>query len=535
MISPTRLIIKIVKFDIHTFVRKMASAAVILDDETLREIGICYRNSMSLVSQAVTEDERRNVELAIEYYQCALEILERGISLTLYRSENRTGNWENAQYQQSKMTQALENVKQRLDVLRSQAHTSSHVNPQVPSYSAALPEGHTSLSTNSGGNNNNHFVIPESAAELLVIPNGVQMYFVSSDSQVATTPPSYPTSLRVVVIDSDSVGDKSIVACLQIGDWVYPLRTGQTPALKTENGTYIFPNYNAEGLVFGSAIGIVISPEIDAVYVETFEHILLNLASFKCSQHTHPLEEKTQKYQGAIDDSSVSGKIAYGLEKGAEWLSLGLGKGAELTSDLVQKGSEQIKKNLTPNENPTKVDDTVQKGLYYTHEASKVTIKASQALVNGVKVVTSKIGEQLGPHLKDLSNKILPDSLTAKTENEESNLDGAVKVAGAGLVAFSTVWNELEKSGLVIAKAISSATVENVQFKYGAEAGKVTSLGMSTAVNVGKTAFNLDNIGMKAIARRSAMDTGKAVLKEYSSEAKYETNSKHQEFEKGGK
>lgn len=38
---------------------------------------------------------------------------------------------------------------------------------------------------------------------------------------------------------------------------------------------------------------------------------------------------------------------------------------------------------------------------------------------------------------------------------------------------------------------------------------------MSSAINVGVTAFNIDHIGIKSIVKKTAKETGHAVLDEY--------------------
>lgn len=51
--------------------------------------------------------------------------------------------------------------------------------------------------------------------------------------------------------------------------------------------------------------------------------------------------------------------------------------------------------------------------------------------------------------------------------------------------------------------------------KYGDDAGHATDNAMNSAINVGVTAFNIDNIGIKAIVKKTAKETGYAVLDEY--------------------
>lgn len=51
--------------------------------------------------------------------------------------------------------------------------------------------------------------------------------------------------------------------------------------------------------------------------------------------------------------------------------------------------------------------------------------------------------------------------------------------------------------------------------KYGDDAGRATDNAMSSAINVGVTAFNIDHIGIKAVVKKTAKETGHAVLDEY--------------------
>nr|XP_039265832.1 spartin-like [Styela clava] len=494
----------------------MATGGKSADYNKLSEINACYQNSMTFVGNALEADENGNTNLAVEIYMKALKFLEDGVRVDITGPEYVGAEWSVAKRQQENMLKAQVKTKQRLyDIQESNADAHSHNNsPDVPTYSSALPEGHKSLS----------FAAEEmydmsGASELLAIPSGVQIFFVSADQEVGTTPPSYPTFLKVHVLESTGQ------AFVQVSDWIYPLVSGETPALKMSNGAYVFPNRTSGGISPGS-IGIVISSEIDPGLVETFENILQNLALFR-SQETTEGEDVLNLSDSVhvTEESSISDKIVGGIQTGAEWLSYGLNKGAEITTDLVKKGSNKLKEGITPNDEPSTVNPTVKKGLYYTHEASRATVKVSRFLVDGLCAITSKVSQEIAPHVKDYSKKVLPDSVTSKDQKGESKMDGVIKVAGAGLAGFGTVWAELEKSGLAIARSVSSATVENVQLKYGQEAGTATSHAMGSVVNVGKTAFNLDNLGLKAIAKRAAKDTGKAVLKEYSAEAK-EDNSK---------
>lgn len=49
-------------------------------------------------------------------------------------------------------------------------------------------------------------------------------------------------------------------------------------------------------------------------------------------------------------------------------------------------------------------------------------------------------------------------------------------------------------------------------YRYGDEAGKFTENTLYSVGNVAMTAYNADNLGIKAITKRAAKDAGKAVL-----------------------
>lgn len=53
---------------------------------------------------------------------------------------------------------------------------------------------------------------------------------------------------------------------------------------------------------------------------------------------------------------------------------------------------------------------------------------------------------------------------------------------------------------------------------------------MSSAINVGVTAFNIDNIGIKAMVKKTAKETGHAVLDEYKVIEKKEKKDKDEQW-----
>lgn len=52
-------------------------------------------------------------------------------------------------------------------------------------------------------------------------------------------------------------------------------------------------------------------------------------------------------------------------------------------------------------------------------------------------------------------------------------------------------------------------------WRYGADAGQATDHAVNSAINVGVTAFNIDNLGIKAMVKKTGKETAQAILKDY--------------------
>ncbi|XP_065534456.1 spartin isoform X2 [Lathamus discolor] len=394
------------------------------------------------------------------------------------------------------------------------------------------------------------------ADELILIPQGVQIFFVTPDGQVSA--PSYPGYLRIVKFLDSEVAQNHPPAFLQVCDWLYPLMHNQSPVLCCNTGVYMFPDTMSQ--VPGSYVGLVLSSELPAVDRELFEDLLKQMSDLRiqvpgshervglsselpAAERVH-FEDKFKQMSGhKVQPSDTSGdgvnlsqtvriepqpegaenqkelpewseKVAHGILSGASWVSWGLIKGAEYTGKAIHKGASKLREHIQPEEKPLEVNPTVAKGLHVAKQATGGAVKVSQFLVEGVCSIASCVGKELAPHVKKHGSKLVPESLK-KDKDGKSTLDGALVVAASGVQGFSTVWQGLESAAKCIAKSVSTETVKTVKYKYGDDAGRATDNAMNSAVNVGVTAFNIDNIGIKAVVKKTAKETGHAVLDEY--------------------
>ncbi|XP_041055380.1 spartin a isoform X1 [Carcharodon carcharias] len=372
------------------------------------------------------------------------------------------------------------------------------------------------------------------AYQLILIEQGVQMFYVTPDGQVSA--PSYPGYLRIVTFSGTEAGaaQNRPPSFLQVCDWLYPLIPSQSPVLQCNNGVYMFPDVMSQDP--DVYVGVVLSSELPTSDREHFEDLLKQMTYLKVQDpeasageinlsQTVPIHQESQP---SIQENVLpewSEKMARGILTGASWLSWGLVKGAEFTGKAIQKGASKLRTHIQPEDKPATVSPTVEKGLSVARQATGGAVKVSQFLVDGLCAVASTVGKELAPHVKKHGSKLIPEAIK-KDNNSKANLDGALVVAASGVQGFATVWNGLERAAKCIAKNVAAETVHTVKHKYGSAAGKATDNAVNSAINVGVTAFNIDNLGIKAVARRTAKETGNAILVDYKLQEKLEKQEK---------
>ncbi|XP_045423130.1 spartin isoform X2 [Lemur catta] len=405
-----------------------------------------------------------------------------------------------------------------------------------PAYTPQAAEGHYTVSygTDSGEFSSvgedfyrNHSQPPPletlglDADELILIPNGVQIFFVNPAGEVSA--PSYPGYLRIVrFLDNslDTVLNRP-PGFLQVCDWLYPLVPDRSPVLKCTVGAYMFPDTMLQAA--GCFVGVVLSSELPEDDRELFEDLLRQMSDLRLQakdtsseevnlSHIVPCEPVSEEKAKELPEWSE--KVAQNILSGASWVSWGLVKGAEFTGKAIQKGASKLRERIQPEEKPVEVSPAVTKGLYIAKQATGGAAKVSQFLVDGVCTVANCVGKELAPHVKKHGSKLVPESLK-KDKDGKSPLDGAMVVAASSVQGFSTVWQGLECAAKCIVNNVSAETVQTVKYKYGHTAGEATHNAVDSAVNVGVTAYNINNIGIKAMVKKTATQTGHTLLEDY--------------------
>ncbi|XP_035481505.2 spartin a isoform X1 [Scophthalmus maximus] len=364
--------------------------------------------------------------------------------------------------------------------------------------------------------------------ELLFVPSGVQMFFVAPNGQVSSL--YNPGFLRIITFDSESkdppAGRPS--AFLHVCDWLYPL-TADTPVLLANSGIFMFPDSLAE--TPGSYVGIVLSSELPAAHREMFHDLLSQLSDLRIQGPEGagsevinlgmkvplgPTEERLTVATGEKEKPLLPGwseKMAQGILTGATRFSEGFVKGAEATGRAIHKGAAKMRDHITPEETPSEVSPGVTKSLQAAQQATGGAVRVSQFLVNGMSTVVGHVAEKVAPHVKKHGAKLVPESMKKSKDGQASNMDGAKFVAVSSVQGFSTVWSSLETGAKLVGKSVAAETVTTVTYKYGNDAGDATDTALHSVINVGVTAHNIDNLGIKAILKTAGKKTAKAMVK----------------------
>ncbi|GFN94215.1 spartin-like [Plakobranchus ocellatus] len=508
-----------------------------------------------LVNAGLAADERGEEDVAEVSYRDGFQLMDRCLRCDLGNGElvrvMSPRHLEQAQDMQTKLNKTRQQVIYRLrdletrnSQLRNHGHTQAEMgelqSPHSPVGACALPSYEEALSDSASqppAYDEDELTAlgeslmlaeagttapPANATELLSIPDGVQIFFISPNGLVSA--PSYPAALHIVTFDREAGQEPSghtgaPPAFLYVGEWVYPLIPGTSPSLHTSYGAYIFPDVTTGQS--GSAVGLML-PEQEPGVRQQFENLINRFTVMGSEVSGHQEQpasvavetgrEGEARENEVIEEKDTASKISKGILVAADWIAWGVGKGAEKAGELMRAGSERIRRGSEPVVEHRKVDPRVQQGVQYARKATHGAVKVTGYIVNKLGEATVVLAKQIAPHVRRQGEKVVPKSLTKEDSTGKSKLDGVVKVAASGLQGFGTVFMGLEHAAKSLGKSLTQETVQVVTHKYGDEAGALTENTMYAAGNVAMAAYNVDNIGIKAVAKRTAKETGKAVL-----------------------
>merc|ERR1712107_963148 len=297
------------------------------------------------------------------------------------------------------------------------------------------------------------YVPDQPAVELFRLDDKVQIFFVTADGRVSTF--SAPESLRIFQFDDNKSANENDGAnsteenakrsnvFLQVGGWTHPLVPGASPCLQAENGAFMFPDIYSE--VPNSAVGLVLLDDVQSEVRTELIALLQKYTAFKAEKQ--------------VADHQL-GPLGSALVKGAELLS----KGIEFATEKTQKKMEQCE---APD---AKVGALTKHTVRAAKHTTNATVKVSGFVANRV----GKLTKSLADYLAAKAEKPLTGTVsTVGGKKDQGAMAYLIDAARGGLVAYGTVYSNLEANAKVLGNQLKNNSVKIVQHKYGAEAGDV--------------------------------------------------------------
>lgn len=220
-------------------------------DERIQEVKRKYDKAYHHINHALTCDEQKQVEQAVDNYAKGIRYMNAALALWSQVCHDHPDKAHASRMgpKMEKMSVNLLKAQRRVDELlafsrnnvssRNSLRTASE---PPPSYNAAMAQQYRPPMSSAGAAS-----AMTDAKLLFFVEGGVQIYFISNDGNVSA--PSYPSSLSIYqFLDKGAcqATADSPPAFLQVGDWIYPLMPSISPALHADWGAYIFPDVTAK-------------------------------------------------------------------------------------------------------------------------------------------------------------------------------------------------------------------------------------------------------------------------------------------------
>lgn len=481
-------------------------------DGILQTIETNHDEAFLYVSQGLSYEEKGENALATEMYYKALEKLANGLSPYVDHPSCKGPQWVKARSMQRKMRHIKDEVEFRLIAIEAAGG--------APLYADRPPTYDEATSANTA-----HPPRRE-AEELFCIESGVQIFYVSAGGGVEAPPE--PTDLHVYRLpgrqDAMFPDEKAPLPWLQVGSWIYPLVPKQSPALKSGFGAYLFPNIDAPLKESSASVGVLLPADLPAEMISLFESLMEELTAMKievlddsCFTKCDP-ESFLSRFRRS---TSFSQQVSDTIVAGSEALSKGLTKGAMVTGEALKMGTARLKEYLKPDPQPLAVDPRVKQGLEILRTVTGSARNVTELVANKVGELTVKVAKMVASNVSCENCVAGPPDLPSSSRDK---VQSALTIAKGGIVGLSTVYVGLENAAKILATSLANETVEVVGHKYGTDAAQVVDNAMNSVTNVTMATYAFRGIGLKPIAKRTAKETGKAILQEYVSSLEAQGN-----------
>ncbi|EEC14904.1 conserved hypothetical protein [Ixodes scapularis] len=264
----------------------------------------------------------------------------------------------------------------------------------------------------------------------------------------------------------------------------------------------------------GATVGILLpsdlSPEMHAVFESLMEDLTaMKIQSIVLRGETRNLEALSEPVR-VRRDLRFSQKISDGIVSGSEMLSKGLNRGAVLTSEALRMGAVRLKQYLQPSAGPVPVDPRIKQGMELLRNVTGSVRGVSEVVVNKVGDLAVALGQRV-------AKNVACEGCVATTSGAGAGgtMNDVFVIASGGVRGVSTLYMGLENAAKTLASSLANETVQIVGHKYGQDAAQVVDHAIYSVGNVALTTNSVRSLGVRGLAKRTAKETGKAILEEY--------------------
>ncbi|CAF0888379.1 unnamed protein product [Adineta ricciae] len=402
-----------------------------------------------------------------------------------------------------------QNMVRQLSSQVAQAKTNSNEEPEQVFHD---PSAFQTVADNAAQQESN-------ANVLFQLDAGAKLFYLAKDGAIQTTSETLPLTIYQVTEDEETCG------VLKLGTWIYPLHPKVSPAFKTGYDAYIFPNNTSVGEFVGLMFDETISTEIRSY----FEAVLARYSVFMAQQGTPTYGESItaatseEAHTNAniigedvvaaqedmpYDTTRKSGKLAAALMTGTRFLTKQLATGVGMAENLIGHVSKNVHEKITPNAQPTKVP----RGLHVTarglRSTSEVAVKASGFVVTKIGDMTLSLARTFAPNFGKVQKKVQADGTV-----EIQKLGGLKGIGHAGLASFGIIFESSENAAKHLAKSLADESISVVKYKYGEDASILTENAAYAVGNTALTAYHVQSLGPKSIAKKVVKQTAKETAK----------------------
>lgn len=363
--------------------------------------------------------------------------------------------------------------------------------------SVQIPVAQPVALENSNNNHHNNSLKLELDAKILLTIENVEIYHLENHARASLGTHKvivYETKMNgkdvILLWTEETDADTHVTKPLMIA-----LRS-DLPILELAPLNFVFPT------AFNYYYGLIIPSSVDYDTLEVFMLLLAQYGSLRqagLKVHIADLKERESRIV------AISREISTFLETNSEKLAGHIQSGVLLAGTTVYSGSESLKTKITPGEEDAQVSESLKQKLKLARTVSKTAVKVSATLASAAVATSDMISKHVSAYVSRTDNKAIEGPETSRTSAAKS-------LARSSILAFTTITHALTTSGLALLNDVKRSSSNIAQHKYGPEgAGLVDSVG-DIVIDVAQTSVSLSQVGMKAVAKSTALKTTVNVL-----------------------